>query len=487
MVRKENYKELLLAAVPKKYRALLTKVIAVAERNYSQVIRLSGEPLINHVLRAAKYYAELRIDFNGVVATVLHHRLPDTEYEDKEIFNDDVLNLLKKVEEVFSNAKKESVDTQVIYKYILSFDDDIRVVLIKLSEKFDNARTIDLLPEEKKRDVARRLLKIYAPLAEYMNLADAKNEFELHGFRVLYPSAYQEVANFIHNRQVDVYQKIEEIKKVLQEILGIVEVEGQIWGRVKNYYSIWRKLSKHETEGKKVDIAAFNDILAFTVMVDKVDQCYSVAYALKDYADVPDEYFEDYIQTPKPNGFSEIQVVCQFPELVTMNVEVQVLTNEMYWHNTYGPASHIAYKLTGKRFAKQSTEFQWIETLQKEIEQSKLNNDLQLSNPMRPHLFQDKIFTFTPKHRVVELAKGSTGIDFAYQVHTRVGDCASFVTVNGKTMPLSTELHNGDVVDVQTDARKLYPSDWWLEFAKTKSAQVKIRRGLRKKILDEAK
>ncbi len=481
MVRREDNKALLLAAVPKKHRDSLQKAIEIAERNYGSVIRLSGESLLEHVLRSARYYAELRIDFNGVIATLLHHTLPKQEYENKEIFNDDILQLLHNVELVFSHAKKESVDTQVIYKYILSFRDDIRIALIKLSEKFDNAKTIDLLPEEKRKDVARRLLHIYAPLAEYMNLSDARREFELNGFRVYYPKEYEQTALYVHKRQADIFEKIEKVKLLLGEIGALVNVDAQIWGRAKSYYSIWRKLYKHDKEGKPATIDALNDLLAFTILVDSVDQCYAVAYALKDYAEVSDDSFEDYIQNPKPNGFSEIQMICEFPELLAINIEVQILTNEMYWHNTYGPAAHLAYKLEGKRFAKQNSEFQWVETVHKAIEKSRQSLSLPISKPLQLHLFQDRIFAFTPKHRIVELPVGATVIDFAYQVHTSIGDRAVFADVNGKKVQLDEVLKNGDIVEIITDNKKLYPTEEWLESAKTKNAQARIKLGLRKK------
>lgn len=485
MIAQENHKKILLAMVPLKFRARLKKAIVLAETHYAGITRWSGEPLLNHVLRSARHYAELRIDFNGIIATVLHHKLPDDAYVDREVFDDDVLRLLKNVETVFAQAKNEGVDTKIIYKYILSFEDDIRIVLIKLSEKYDNARTIDLLPEEKKLRVARRLLDIYAPLAEFMNLTDAKREFQLHGFRVLHPDEYESIANWMHQSQRDIHEKIERVRELLRSIMQIVNIDGQIWGRVKSYFSIWRKQFKHGKEGKRASMESLNDLLAFTVMVDTVDQCYAVAYALKDYGNVMDVDFEDYIRSPKPNGFSEIQLICHFPELVDLSTEVQVLTKEMYWHNTYGPASHIAYKLEERRHSKKSTEFQWVEMVHQEIEKSKEYNDLIESRPMRFNLFSSSIFVFTPKHKVIELPKGATVIDFAYQVHTAVGRSANFARINGTTTNLSKTLNSGDVVEVILDPKKKLPTESWLAFAKTKMAQSLIKSGLRKKFRED--
>jgi GTP pyrophosphokinase len=354
--------------------------------------------------------------------------------------------------------------------------------LIKLSEKYDNARTIDLLPEEKKLRVASRLLDIYAPLAEFMNLTDAKREFQLHGFRVLYPDEYETIADWMHRSQNNIHENIEQVRALLEDITQIVKVDGQIWGRVKSYFSIWRKQFKHGKEGKQASIESLNDLLAFTIMVDTVDQCYAVAYALKDYGNVSDIEFEDYIRSPKPNGFSEIQLICHFSELVNINTEVQVLTKEMYWHNTYGPASHIAYKLEERRHSKKSTEFQWVEMVHQEIEKSKEYSDLVESRPMRFSLFNNSIFVFTPKHKVIELPKGATAIDFAYQVHTAVGHSANFARVNGETVTLSKVLNSGDVVEVTTDPKKKLPTEGWLLFAKTKTAQSLIKSGLRRKL-----
>lgn len=330
-------------------------------------------------------------------------------------------------------------------------------------------------------DVARRLLSIYSPLAEYMNLSDAKNEFDLDGFRVAEVEAYNEIATFVHDRQSDIFEKIEEVKKLIQDILEIVDIDGQVWGRVKSYYSIWRKLKKYSSEGRVANMNVFNDLIAFTIMVDTPEQCYSVAYALKDYANVPDQYFEDYIKNPKPNGFSEIQLICTFPELVSINVEIQILTREMYWHNTYGPASHIAYKLAGKRFAKSNTEYQWIEMIHNEIAKRQSDEDFPVSFPMQLHLFQDKVFTFTPKHKVIELPLGATALDFAYQLHTMIGNQSVFAKVNGETQSLSTVLKNGDVVEIITDPKKIHPTESWLGIVKTKNALSRIKHGLKKK------
>jgi len=481
MIAQENHKKLLLAAVPAEYRARLRKAIALAEQYYTTTVRWSGEPLLNHVLRSARHYADLRIDFNGIVAAVLHHKLPDHVYSDKTIFDDDVLGLLKNVETVFAQAKSEGSDTKIIHKFILSFKDDIRITLIKLSEKYDNARTIDLLPEEKKLRVARRLLDIYAPLAEFMNLVEAKREFQLHGFRVLHPEEYDQIAGWAYKAQHDIHEQIEAVRYLLDSITQIVNIKGQIWGRVKSYYSIWRKLNKHDREGKSVAIESLNDLLAFTIMVESVDQCYAVAYALKDYGNVSDSEFEDYIRSPKPNGFSEIQLVCHFPEFADIKIEVQVMTREMYWHNTYGPASHIEYKLEERRYAKKSSEYEWVEMVHQEIEKSKKYNQLIESRPMRLNLFTTRVYTFTPKHRIIELPKGATAIDFAYQIHTSVGNGAQFARINGETANLSTTLNNGDIVEILTDPKKKAPTENWLAFAKSKQAQTLIRTGLRKK------
>ncbi len=484
MVHIEDLRHELLVAVPEKYQARLVRAIEIAAQHYSGVIRLSGEPLLNHVLRSAKYYADLRIDYSGIIATLLHHKLPPEVYAENDIFTEDVLYLLKNLDIVFSKARGESVDTQVIYKYILSFDDDLRVALIKLSEKFDNAKTIDFLPTEKKLDVARRLLSIYSPLAEYMNLSDAKNRFDADGFRVYHPKEFDLVSTYIHENQRDIFENIKDLQHLIEEVLEIVRVRGAVWGRVKSYYSIWRKMAKYAGEGKPSDIGRFRDLIAFTIMVDSAEQCYAVAYALQQYADAKTVVFEDYILHPKPNGFSEIQLNCAFPELPHRVIEIQIMTRDMYWHNTYGPASHIAYKLAGTRLSKATTEYQWVEKLHQEIAQLQKTENLEESRPLKMHLFTDKIFTFTPKNRIIELPVGSTALDFAYQVHTKIGDAAIFAKINGgKNVSLGTVLSNGDVVEIITDSKKQFPSDEALQLVTTHSAIEKVRRGLRKKLL----
>lgn len=483
MVHKEDLRRELLRSVPAMFRVRLKKAIEIAEKYYTQELRLSGESLLHHLLRSAKYYADLRIDFNGVIATLLHHPLPEHAYQDQVVFTEDVRRLLKNIDIVFAHARKESVDTKVIYKYILSFQDDIRIALVKLSEKFDNARTIDLLPMEKRVDVARRLLQIYAPLAEYLNLSEAHREFQLHGFRVYHPEEYESVALYVHDQQKMLISKIGEIRKAFEDVVEIVDVDAQIWGRVKSYYSIWRKQFKRSKEGKSSEIKSFNDLLAFTVMVDSVAQCYIVASALREYAD-SNSIFEDYIHTPKPNGFQELQVIGKFPELPGMNIEIQILTKEMYWQNTYGPASHFGYKLANTRLPKQTTEYKWLELVHQEIERVNKKELLAEASELKLQLFQDRIYVFTPKHRIIELTHGATAIDFAYQVHTKIGHSSEFAIINGKSQPLSTQLNSGDVVEIVTDSKKKYPTEEWLEFSKSKSTRAKIKLGLRKKVLE---
>lgn len=482
MVRQENHEKLLLEAVPKEHRKLIERAIEVAKENYSSTTRLSGEPLLNHLLRSARYYAELKIDINGIVATLLHHKIPEEQFKKyKDVFSEDVITLLRQIETTFSFAKRENIDNKIIHKYILSFNDDVRIAIIKLTEKYDNAKTIDLLTYEKQMNVAQRLLSIYTPLAEYLNLMNAKNEFELHGFRVVYPEEYARISTYLYDKQEDLNQGIVKLVEIITTIVGIVNVNAQIWGRKKTFYSIWRKLTKYGKENKSADISSMNDLLAFKVVVDSIEQCYAVAYAIKDYVDDDKFIWEDYILNPKLNGFKQIQVVCRFPEFDGVRVEIQILTSEMYWFNEYGPASHVAYKLSGKRFPKSSTEFQWIEEVHKEMEKNKNSEIMQLSNPLKLGLFSNSIFTFTPGNKIIELTKESTGIDFAYQIHSQIGDMATFVKVNGVVKPLSIKLNNGDVVEVITDSKKLYPTEGWLEFAQTGNAIAFIKAGLRRK------
>jgi GTP pyrophosphokinase len=468
----------LVQSVPPAFHKRIQKAVFYAQTYYAKEPRMSGEDLFSHTLRSAIEYSQLRIDVNGVIATLLHHRLPAAVYDDAEVFSEDVVFLLDTLEEVFSKVKEEGSDTVTLSKYILSFADDMRIALIKLSEKVDSARTIGSLDVSKREKAALRLLSIYAPLAEYLNLTDAKVTFENEGFRVLHPVEQAQIVDFVKAQSDDIESLKNKIGATLSEITEIVSVTASVWGRIKSPYSIWKKQQKYIKEGKENSLTSLNDILAFTLMVDSVDQCYAVAYALMSYAEVLDKQFEDYIQQPKPNGFKQIQLVCTLPDFSGQKIEVQILTKEMYWHNTYGPASHFAYKMSGARFAKSTSEYEWIERVHDVVKDSQASMTIPESMPIRANLFKESIYVFSPKHRIVELPIGGTAIDFAYHIHTEVGNKAVRAAVNDKIVTLDTVLQSGDVVSVITDKSKQFPSVEWSKFAVTKNAQVHIKRGL---------
>ncbi len=487
---KEELLELLSKKISKEYRKELYKAAEIAEEFYENEKRFSGNNVLIHALKTALIVEEINLDFNSILCTIFHevYRIKkDEEYEYflemvKNNFGYDVYELLKILKSISLMTKKQS-EAGAINRYILKKSQDLRVLFIRLADRLHNARTIEYLPIEKQKKLASKLLNIYSPLAEYLNLINIKIEFDNIAFRIRYPEEYERIYEFIEERGLDDQCVVEDVQELLVESVKESVKEPVIFGRIKGLYSIYKKQKKYANEGKPSRISDMNDILAFTIIVENVDKCYQSASNLIGDFDLVEGSYEDYISNPKPNGFKEIQLSIQIKGITDVNTEVQIMTLEMYHHNTYGQASHFAYKLAGERYASPSSEFKWVKEVREQIKKSQ-DEHLGRSHPMPSTIFQENVFVWTPNEEIINLPLGAKPLDFAYTIHTDIGDRAYRCKVNGELKDWSYNLQGGDVVEIITHPDRKYKyavKREWLQHVVTSRARNKIKQALRKK------
>lgn len=479
----------LFSKIPAQYHAYIKKAIAFANGYCNGEKMLNGKEYLEHSINVALILCDWDLDVNTIIVGIIHHAVRFAD--DKELvysnvkkeFGEDVCFLLEQLHKIFYSTKY-STEISAITKYILKSTTDLRIIFVRLADKLDNTRTLNALPNDKQLVFADKLLKIYSPLAEYLNLIEVKNEFDDAAFKVKYPQEHRNITEYLERNNL----RNNEILKQIEEYLNFISSEivkdntPIVFGRIKSPYSIFRKARKYSTEGKKASVEQFKDIIAFTIIAKTIPDCYQIAGAIRGLADWTDDSFEDYIREPKPNGFSELQIVVSFPDISDLKIEVQILTMEMYHYNTYGPASHFAYKMQGARYAKATNEFSWIEDVKKSIESSLKQNE-KLSCPMPTTLFSEQTFVWTPKNELIDLPNGATALDFAFAIHTDIGLKAESAIVNGIRQPLNYVLQNGDVVEIsqaKNRSKNNNVKSEWRQWVVTSKAKDKIEKVLKK-------
>ena len=473
--------------VPDKFEDLVKEAISFAETIHKGRKRENGDDWIVHSLCVALSCAEMRADTNTIIAAFLHDFSQfDTEektIDEKyviETFGEDVFNIIHSTRKINKATACKETDYNIITKYILKNAKDIRPVLIKLADIYHNSQSLDALDEDTRNTAVQKIFNIYGPLAEYLNLNTLKKEIEENAFKVYKPVEYKYLNEKLEN--IGISQDL--LNKYLGELekyASKFEYRPKIEGRIKNKYSIYNKLKKYEKEGIELKLSRLKDLLAFRIITKTEDDCYKFLEKLMDTAELNYDLFDDYIMQPKPNGYRAMQVPLKFKNISDeLEIEVQIMTHEMYYYNTYGPASHIAYKASKKRFAEASNKFNWIENLHKAIDEQINKRETERSIPIHCDIFTNRTFVFTPKGKIIELKKGCTVLDFAYAIHTQVGYSAVGAKTNGRTAGLDTQLKTGDIVEIKTQRNKKYPNIKSLQYVKSRRARTKIYQGLTK-------
>ena len=467
------YDEILksIAKYPVSEQEVLSKAFYYAKKAHEGQKRASGEEYFTHPVAVAQILIDLGMDYHSVAASFLHDVIEDTpvsEGDIKEEFGEEILELvvgvtkLDKIE--FKSQEEEQAEN--FKKIFVSMAKDIRVIIIKLADRLHNMRSLNFLSHERQLRMARETLDIYAPLAGRLGISQIKCELEDLCLKYLDPDAYEflsvNISSEISERQEFVNYAVNEIKKILAES----EIEGEVFGRTKHFYSIYKKMKR---QNKTLD--QIYDLTAVRIIVDTIDQCYELLGKIhKQWKPIPGR-IKDYIAMPKENMYQSLHttVVTDIGKIF----EIQIRTKEMNRTAEYGIAAHWKYKENKENTDAFDKRLSWIREVMEW--QGGLNNSTEFLESLKGDVYNSEVLVFTPKGEVISLVKDATPIDYAYRIHTEVGNKCVGAKVNGKMVPLNTTLHVGDVVEIITSKLSKGPSWDWLRIAKSSGAKAKIK------------
>jgi RelA/SpoT family (p)ppGpp synthetase len=464
---------------PNTNEALLNRAYVYAMKAHGEQRRASGDPYFSHPIEVAAILTDLKLDDATIAAALLHDTIEDTEATRAEIdslFGRDIgtlvegLTKLKKLDLVTKEAKQ----AENLRKLLLAIADDVRVLLIKLADRLHNMRTLGYMPNEARRRAAEETLEIYAPLAGRMGMHEMREELDDLAFRELYPEAYDVVTARLNALTERNRLLISEIEKQLTKKLADRGIDARVVGRRKRAYSIWRKM-----ERKSVGFEQLSDIFGFRVLVKTLADCYQALGVVHSTWPMVPGRFKDYISTPKGNDYRSIHTTVIGPS--KQRVELQIRTIAMHEIAEYGIAAHALYKdnvgSPTELLSRESTAYAWLRrTIELLAEGS---NPEEFLEHTKLELFHDQVFCFTPKGKLIALPRKATPIDFAYAVHTDIGNTAVGCKINGQIAPLTSELVNGDEVEISTSKAQTAPPAAWESIVVTGKARAAIRRATR--------
>lgn len=456
--------------------ALVTKAHSFAAEIHQEQKRLSGEPYLAHEEATARELSELGMDAEAIAAGLLHDVIDDGGLEPKKVEARFGPNILFMVESVSRLSKlkyrgdEAERHAETLRKLFVAMAKDIRVLIIKLVCRLHNLKSLQCIPEEKRRRQALETLEIYARLADRLGMGKLKEELEDGAFPYAYPEAYERTRELLKMRRKESEERLEKLYRSIATRLAENGIRAQVDYRVKGLYSTYQKLLKNDWEITKI-----NDVAALRVIVDLIEDCYRTLGVIHaSWTPFPNS-FKDYIATPKPNGYQSLHTVIFSGD--GGRAEIQIRTAKMHHDAEYGIVSHVAYAEAGK--PKEGARMvgrnlQWVRQLLEWQQHFTLSNSSEFLLNLKTDFFQNQIFVFTPKGDVIELPQGATPIDFAYAIHSDVGDCTTGARINTKYVSLDSELKNGDVVEIVTK-KNGHPSEKWLDHTKTSLARRHIR------------
>lgn len=471
-------------------RALVRKAFLFAKKKHEGQKRRSGEPYINHPLRVSNFLAESKHDLNTVIAGLLHDTIEDTETsfeEIKEIFGDEIAKIVEGVTKVSSikiKSKSKIFSDKEIFinqvenyrKLLVATVSDLRVIIVKLHDRLDNIMTLEYIPVDKRKFYARETIEIFAPIAERLGIGEIKGQLEDYAFKYAYPSEYKKFLKISKTAYQDPKETVEQVIPKVKDLLHESKTNyDHISGRAKHLYSLYLKLKR------KKDIRQIFDIVALRIIVENIGDCYKTLGLIHSlYKPLPGRIY-DYIARPKDSGYQSLHTTVKDKD---GNIfEIQIRTKKMHDQAENGPAAHWNYKENtvglGQKDNKDNRE--WLSELKK-IEDLKGENFI---NVVKEELFSKRIFVFTPEGDIVNLPQGSCGVDFAYRIHTELGNHCRGVRINDRLMPLPTQLESRDIVEI-ISSKNAVPSKHWLTFVKTSYAKTKIKNFFKEKNPEES-
>ncbi|HEU0070511.1 MAG TPA: bifunctional (p)ppGpp synthetase/guanosine-3',5'-bis(diphosphate) 3'-pyrophosphohydrolase [Alphaproteobacteria bacterium] len=475
MIRQFELVERVKAYDPAADEDAINKAYVFSMKAHGSQTRASGDPYFSHPLEVAGILTGMKLDSATIVTALLHDTVEDTLATNEEIeriFGKEIAKLVDGVTKL-SRIELQSDQTKQaenFRKFLLAMSQDIRVLLVKLADRLHNMRTLHYIKNpDKRRAIARETMEIYAPLAERIGMQEFKDELEDLAFQEMNPEARGSImARLGYLREqgsVLVGQIVVELKQTLEKGGVIAEIEG----REKSPYSIWEKMQR-----KNVTFEQLSDIMAFRVIVGDVGACYAALGLLHGKYPVVPGRFKDYISTPKPNGYRSLHTGVIGP--LRQRIEIQIRTREMHDVSERGVAAHWQYKQGGESEGTEGKQYRWLRELLDILDQA--SNPEEFLEHTKLEMFKDQVFCFTPKGDLINLPRGATPVDFAYAVHSEVGDHTVGAKVNGRIVPLKTELSNGDQVEIIT-SRAQSPSPTWESFVVTGKARSHVRRFVR--------
>ena len=457
---------------------LINKAVDYASTKHQAQKRKDGSPYIIHPLAVAQIVAEMGLDCDAVLGALLHDCIEDTDasHEDIErIFGSTVAELVEGVTKLtranFSTSEQAQMEN--LRKMFMAMSKDIRVVLIKIADRLHNMRTMQYQTPEKQLKKCRETMDVYAPLAHRLGMQKIKWELEDIALKYLVPDSYNEIMNYLnaHKEQDEVFMRT--IQDKITQRLSSVGIHNKTYGRIKHVYSIYRKM---QAQGKTID--ELYDIYAFRVIVDTIPDCYNVLGHIHDLFNLVPGRFKDYISTPKPNMYQSLHTTVIGSQGIPF--EVQIRTWDMHETAEYGIAAHWKYKQgTGAGTEK---DFEWVRRL---LETQQDSDAEEFVQSLKIDMFDDEVFVYTPKGRIVSLPAGSTPIDFAYAIHSGVGNAMIGAKVNNRIANIDTKLRNGDIVEVLTSKAAKGPSRDWLTICKSNQARTKIKQWFKREKREE--
>ncbi len=474
MIRQYELVERVKAYDPSTDEDAVNRAYVFAMRAHGAQIRASGDPYFSHPLEVAGILTDMRLDHGTIITALLHDTVEDTKATVRDIenlFGKEVSRLVDGVTklnriDLQSDSAKQAENFR---KFVIAMSEDIRVLLIKLADRLHNMRTLGYIKEEeKRRRIAVETMDIYAPLAERIGIQEFKDELEHLAFRELNPDAFDTVLSRLEFLISQGGNIISEIETELSDTCAAAGLQVSITGRKKTPYSVWQKMQR-----KSVNVEQLSDIVAFRLVVPTVMDCYKALGIIHSAYPVIPGRFKDFISTPKPNGYQSLHTGIIGPK--RQRVEIQMRTLEMHDVAELGVAAHWNYK-QGAKGTREGRQYRWMRELLEILEQA--SNPEEFLEHTKLEMYQDQVFSFTPKGDLIALPRGATLVDFAYAVHSEVGDGCVAAKINGKSRPLTTQLQNGDQVSIDI-SEAANPSPLWEQFVVTGKAKAAIRKFIR--------